>query len=579
MGPTGGPEVALVKHRALRPHRSRPPGLLLVFTGFSALLAASWAVYATLWFLDFGGRSVPVGLLALWSSPRAADVLSGIGEVTIAVLAIALTVVAILVELASSRFTARIAPLFIRDPLNALALGGFVVTVVLVLWVDMSLYGPDYPETMVLVATGAVSLTILGLLPYFGYLFGFFSPGNVIGRVERQAERAIRKLARSGASVDRRREKVIGSVEHLADMILIAIKNDESALAVPAIEALSEIACSGLRMKRYLPAAWFEVESLAETDRDFVTLDPEMVSSLTERRTWLEAKILRGCQTAFFRGLPGAPDLNHLIAIHTRRIARASLEIGDRSALRLALRFLNTYLSRSITVGDVRSAHNALAELRWLACEDLLEQGEFELVKELADWLQHYARVSFELGRTFVTEAVAHDLADTIIRAHAAGAPNHDALLDILLQVDREPGGLTGQESALRGVRKAQVKLATHYLTRGDTERAHRIYEDMRYESRERLRTIHLELAELEEREWSEITNRDANWDYLSEAQKKELPVFFGWFREETLTEVPERADRLEPRLGSAIGQASRLELGDARGDLQNSRTGGREAR
>jgi hypothetical protein len=359
-------------------------------------------------------------------------------------------------------------------------------------------------------------------------------------------------------------------------MILIAIKQDESALAVLAIEALSEIACSGLRMKRYLPAEWFEVESLAETDRDFVTLDPDMVSSLTGRRTWLEAKILRGCQTAFFRGLDTAPDLNHLIAIHTRRIARASLEIGDRPVLRLALRFLNTYLGRSITVGDVRSAHNVLAELRWLACEDLLEQGEFELVKELADWLQDYARVSFELGRTFVTEAVAHDLADTIIRAHAAGAPNHDALLDILLQVDREPGGLTGQESALRGVRKAQVKLATYYLSCGDIERARRIHEDMSCESRERLRTIHLELAELEEREWWEITNRDANWDYLSEAQKKELPVFFGWFREEALGGVPERADWLEPRLASAIGEASRFELRAARRELHDSRGGGR---
>ena len=93
-----------------------------------------------------------------------------------------------------------------------------------------------------LAATGALSLAVLGLLPYFGYLFGFFSPGNVIGRVQRQAERAIRRTARSGAWVDRRRERVIGNVEHLADMILIAIKNDESALAVPAIEALSELA-------------------------------------------------------------------------------------------------------------------------------------------------------------------------------------------------------------------------------------------------------------------------------------------------------------------------------------------------
>ncbi len=552
---------------------------MLVFTGFGALVAASWTIYAGLWFLEFGGRPGSVGLVQLWSSPRAAEVLSGIGEVTVAVLAIVLTVVAILVELASSRFTARIAPLFIRDPVNALVLGGFVVTVVLVLWVDMSLYGPDYPEMMVLAATAALSIAVLGLLPYFGYLAGFFSPGNVIGRVQRQAERAIRRAARSGASVDRRRERVIANVEHLADMILIAIKNDESALAVPAIEALSELARAQLVLKPDLPAEWFAVEFLAETDRDFVTLDPKIMSSLTERRTWLEAKILRGCQTAFFRGLHSAPDLNHLISIHTHRIACAALRAGDRPVLRLALRFLNTDLSRSITVRDMRTAQNVLAEFRRFACEVLLEVGEFELVKELADWLQYYARISFEVGETFVTEAAAHDLTDMIILAHTAGAENQDAMLDILLQVDREPGGLTGQESALSGVRKAQVKLATYYLSHGDTERARRIFDDMKYESRERLRTIHLELAELAEPEWWEITNRDTNWDYLPEEQKQQLPVFFDWFYQEDLAALPQQADWLELPGRGVIGGAAQLEPRRARQVLFDSRRGGSGAR
>jgi hypothetical protein len=323
-------------------------------------------------------------------------------------------------------------------------------------------------------------------------------------------------------------------------MILIAIKNDESALAVPAIEALSELARFQLAFKRDLPAEWFSVGFLAETDRDFVTLDPETMGSLTRRRTWLEAKILRGYQTAFFRGLHTAPDLNHLISIHTHRIASAALREGDRPALRLALRFLNTDLSRSIRVGDVRTAQNVLAEFRRFACEVLIAAGEFELVKELADRLQYYARIAFEIGETFVTEAAAHDLADMIILAHTAGAENQDAMLDILLQVDREPGGLTGQESALSGVRKAQLKLATYYLSRGDIERARRIFDDMKHESRKRLRTIHLELADLADPEWWEITNREINWDYLPELQKRQLPVFFSWFREEGLSIVPQ---------------------------------------
>ncbi len=524
-----------------RQYPTQPPGRLLVFIGFVLLLAASCTVYGVLWFIDFGGQPGSVGLIQLWSSPRAADFLSAFGEVTVAVLAIALTVVAILVELAASRFTARIAPLFVRDPVNALVLGAFVITVVLVLWVDMSLYGPDYPEVMVLVTTVALSLSVLGLLPYFGYLFGFLSPVSVIGRIQRQAERAIRSAGKPGASVERQRERVIGSVEHLADMTVIGIKNDESALAIPAIEALSELAQVHLRAKRELPAEWFAIDSLAETDRDFATLDRQMVGHLDERRTWLEAKILRSYQTAVFRALNSAPDLSHLVAIHTRRIATAALEEGDRHALRLALRFLNTYLSRSIAVRDLRAGHTMLAEFRRLACDTLIETGEFELVRELADWVQHYARVSFEVGANFVTETAAHDLAEIIIHAHAAGAPNQDAMLDTLLEVDREPGGLAGQESALSGVRKAQVKLATYYLSHGESEKARRIYDDMRHESQERLRTIHLELAALTEPEWWEITDMDTNWDYLTGPQKAQLPVFFGWFREESLGAVLQR--------------------------------------
>ena len=67
----------------------------------------------------------------------------------------------------------------------------------------------------------------------------------------------------------------------------------------------------------------------------------------------------------------------------------------------------------------------------------------------------------------------------------------------------------------------------------------------MKYESRERLRTIHLELAELADPEWWEITNRDTNWDYLTEVQKQQLPVFFGWFRDEALVAVSPQEARL----------------------------------
>jgi hypothetical protein len=51
-------------------------------------------------------------------------------------------------------------------------------------------------------------------------------------------------------------------------------------------------------------------------------------------------------------------------------------------------------------------------------------------------------------------------------------------------------------------------------------------------------------MADLAEPEWWEITNREVNWDYLPELQKRQLPVFFSWFREDDLSVVPQREAR-----------------------------------
>ena len=65
---------------------------------------------------------------------------------------------------------------------------------------------------------------------------------------------------------------------------------------------------------------------------------------------------------------------------------------------------------------------------------------------------------------------------------HAAfdlGAECRDALLKTFLEVDKE-ADVDQQESSLRGVRKAQVKLATYYLQKGADELARKIWRDMR---------------------------------------------------------------------------------------------------
>ena len=103
-----------------------------------------------------------------------------------------------------------------------------------------------------------------------------------------------------------------------------------------------------------------------------------------------------------------------------------------------------------------------------------------------------------------------------------------DELLELFLRVDEVDAG----DAHLRGVRKAQVKLATYYLAHADEPRARRIFRDMEREDRKRLASIRDELRAVESPEYWEITDRGANFDYLPDARKQRMEEFFAWFGE-----------------------------------------------
>jgi len=60
--------------------------------------------------------------------------------------------------------------------------------------------------------------------------------------------------------------------------------------------------------------------------------------------------------------------------------------------------------------------------------------------------------------------------------------------------------------------------------------RARAIYDDMMHESPDRLRSIRDELLSITAKDFWEIVDRGTNFDYLDDARKERLRVFFGWF-------------------------------------------------
>ena len=123
----------------------------------------------------------------------------------------------------------------------------------------------------------------------------------------------------------------------------------------------------------------------------------------------------------------------------------------------------------------------------------------------------------------------------------------------------------------LRGIRRAQIKLATHYLQAGEEELAKEIFHDMVSEPVERIERIYTELMGLDTKEYWEIVStargderthpdrvccenaselfgfllltvplsvavlcqaeRSQHIDFLDENRRKLLPKFFSWFK------------------------------------------------
>lgn len=483
------------------------------------------SVYGVLWYLDFGrGEDLPPWL---WVRPESASALLNFGEVTVAVLGIAMTVVSILVELAATRYTPRISEMVLRDPGHASVMGLYIVTSVLVVWIEMSVGGPVHPRFMAGAALALMSFSMLTLLPYFVYVFEFLEPTAVVGSIEGAARRALRRVRGRPDRVSAMRDEVRKGVEQLGDIGLRSVENHDKPITVAVVEALGAIAMVHLEEKGDYPEAWHDSSGLVREDSDFVAFHEDTVEQLTGARTWLEMKVLLQFQVIFQKALHDSRELAHLTAIHTRRFGQRAIELGDDASLRLGKKLLNTYLRSAINGRDVRSAYNVLNEYRLLA-ETMLER-DHPRVKAVATRMSFYGQTAFQARLPFLLETVAYDLAMLIERAYEGGSAWHDGLLDVFLDVDREPHE-AGQEASLRGVRKAQVRLATFYLQKGDLPLARRIHADMVHEPPQRLQSIREELEGVVEAEYWEVSDRGVDFDYLPPERRALLGTFFGWF-------------------------------------------------
>ncbi len=516
-----------------RPERKVP--LRVWLYPFLFLLGASALIFLGAYALD--ARRLPKAPSFFWTlthydGASVADLLRDVSQLVTALLGVAISVVAIIVELAANRYTHKITELFFRSAVNFSVMGFFVVAAINSIWVSFTFREGFTPVWGTLISMVLMTLSMLLLLPYFAFVFDFLNPLNIVARIRAETLGIIRdapaSIATARRSAETTQEGAADGTEQLCDVVLNAMANHDGAIAVASVNALGDLGQDYLDVKGALPLDWFVITEAVAQNPDFVSMSPEVLESVGRERDWFEFKLLRQFQTIYQGGLGGSRELCYVVAIKTRELAESAMERDEPRVVSLCIKFFNTFLRSTVNSRDVRTAYNVLHQYRLLG-DAALQRNQGRFAVEVARYFKYYGQLAFNVDLGFILETSAYDLCTLNEIAFNLKSPERAELLRIFLQVDKEGDGGT-REASLKGVRKAQVKLATWYLLHGDETSAREVFRDMRYESPARLASIRDEILSVTSPEFWEITDRGTNFDYIPAARKRRLVEFFAWF-------------------------------------------------
>lgn len=454
------------------------------------------------------------------------QIFSNIGsfaEVITGVLGIAITVVAIIVELAATRYTPRISELFIRERRNLFILGFYVLTCIFGVWMAVLENDPTvwWIKLAGWIYFGLVTISFLSIVPFFIYIFTFLHPNSIINRLENLALKLVDQSSENHKDLSILKSKITNTLEEISDIALNSIVNMDRSLGLSCVASLEKVLIHYLELKHKYPEEWFVIDS-----DTFFGFSVRSIKNIEKDRTWLEMAILKQYEFIFGRGVQQNRELVQEISNDTREIALAAFSLNLKEAVELLVIYFNTFLRISLNAKNQYAIFNIFDQYRAFA-EEIMDSDQ-ELPLQIANYFKFYGQFAMNI-LPFTIVIASNDLRLMNQKAFRVNFPKQDELLDIFLELDKPPES-EAEEVGFRGVRKSQAILAAFYLEQGNEELARKIYQDMINEPLERMMSICVELLEVEQERFWEVTDRWINFDYVSSERREKLIEFFGWF-------------------------------------------------
>ncbi|HVY61657.1 MAG TPA: DUF2254 family protein [Planctomycetota bacterium] len=414
------------------------------------IFAALHVVFALFLYLDLrhGARHAPgLSLADFWNALDGSAGQARMAGTTISraynvLVSMVLTSIALAIPLTANMYTPKLIDIFIKDRVNIAVLAFFVFSSAQAIWSTQATwdqgplrdYGGVYPRVSLWVAFETITLGWAILIPYFYYVFRFLNPTNIIERVSGLVTDTLQHIPRGEdkdaiAAAQRELEQ---RILHLGNVILRAVDRADRDVTLDAVRALKRVLILYQYEKDSLPDLWFR----ASADL-FVGLSNEAIDVIRGERIWVEHKCLHQLALAYNASLAKMQDAISAISDVTREIVLNAESQADLGAVRLGIRFFNTFIREAVKRKDAHAIFDVLQQYKELA-HDLFPSHP-ELVLEIVRHVKYYADFARLSGLTFIYELAAYDVESILEWAYQRDSATRRDVLEVLLSFDAVP--------------------------------------------------------------------------------------------------------------------------------------------
>ena len=487
------------------PQPSRPIGIGGAFISGLALVGV--AVMLTVLFGVFD--AIKFGSIQDFFTPdpsAAAGTLGLVGGAEGVTLSIVLLGVMFGIQTSSSRYSPRIIGIFTRNPLNAVVLTLALASILYTFLVRSEVKVNYVPMASVAAAEILALVNFAILFPYVLYIFEVMRAETLVSQVMRRARRNLRK-----------RSELLTCVWQVTDIAYGSIQLGDMPVCVMSIDVLGQFTARDyIPAKKKQSADWFKVGH-----SDLPGASDQIIAEVNRARTWFEYTVM----TSFVDIVGLAPihrkEAVHELAVATRNIGLAAIEIGDAEAAELCMRFFNTYLRVAINRSAPTFASAIMNEYRRFAIGAL--EWRRDLAVESASHLLRYGRHFDEAGMPATFGAAAEDVADLAIEARVRDPQVSFRLAQLLVRnlLDLVPNA---RPIGLNGLFRGVAKLTCWAMAADEKDIAHVLIEGIAAAPSDFVDAALARMEGTQQGLFWEVNERVISFDWLEPPLRDEIP-------------------------------------------------------